>query len=433
MTNYGLVIDQERCIGCQACAVSCKQENNVPMGQFWNRVLTEGGEKMDTPSGGYPEDGGSGSLDMQYQPTACQHCENAPCVKVCPVNATYTRDDGIVEIDYDKCIGCRYCMAACPYNARVFNWDEPEHMPEEGTGDVEARPQGVVEKCTFVLQPPRRGGSRPGVCRELSGRRPHLRRPRRGEQHRLEVHQRVRDEAAPRGPRDETEDALHQRRDEPGRPQTSDKMESELDDVSPWSDGADDVPSETDDSGEEESSGGHHSLDDGAPHVPSAKSGVTTDDGAVPVRASCGPLLRWEGEDLDRPARGAVMVAGLAAWAYQLSTGLIATGMRNVFSWGLYIMMFVLFVGLSAGGLIISSAPKFFHSHRYEGFARLGVLVSLACIIVAGLLILPDIGRPERLYQFFTAPDFRSPMVGLRNRRTVWSAQPLVPVAADPS
>jgi len=108
---------------------------------------------------------------------------------------------------------------------------------------------------------------------------------------------------------------------------------------------------------------------------------------------------------------GALIVAGLAAWGYQLTTGLIVTGMRNVFSWGLYIMMFVLFVGLSAGGLIISSAPKFFHSHRYEGFARLGVLVSLACITVAGLLILPDIGRPGRLYQFFTSPDFRSPMV----------------------
>ncbi|WP_411965162.1 NrfD/PsrC family molybdoenzyme membrane anchor subunit [Haloferax sp. YSMS24] len=106
-----------------------------------------------------------------------------------------------------------------------------------------------------------------------------------------------------------------------------------------------------------------------------------------------------------------LMAIGVAAWVYQLTTGLAATGMRNVFSWGLYIMMFVLFVGLSAGGLIISSAPKFFHSHRYEGFARLGVLVSLACITVAGLLILPDIGRPERLYQFFTSPDFRSPMV----------------------
>ncbi|MFW6003964.1 MAG: sulfate reduction electron transfer complex DsrMKJOP subunit DsrO [Halanaeroarchaeum sp.] len=149
MTRYGLVIDQERCIGCHACAVSCKQENNVSHGQFWNRILTEGGEKMDEPAGAYPTQGQDGTLEMNYQPTACQHCENAPCVKVCPVNATYTRDDGIVEIDYEKCIGCRYCMAACPYNARVFNWDEPEHLPEEGTGDVAERPKGVVEKCTF--------------------------------------------------------------------------------------------------------------------------------------------------------------------------------------------------------------------------------------------------------------------------------------------
>ncbi|WP_458208018.1 NrfD/PsrC family molybdoenzyme membrane anchor subunit [Haladaptatus sp. NG-SE-30] len=124
---------------------------------------------------------------------------------------------------------------------------------------------------------------------------------------------------------------------------------------------------------------------------------------AIPTFSAKGKL--WLG------LLGTLIVAGLAAWGYQLTTGLIATGMRNVFSWGLYIMMFVLFVGLSAGGLIISSAPKFFHSHRYEGFARLGVLVSLACITVAGLLILPDIGRPERLYQFFTTPDFRSPMV----------------------
>ncbi|AFK19900.1 molybdopterin oxidoreductase [Haloferax mediterranei ATCC 33500] len=124
---------------------------------------------------------------------------------------------------------------------------------------------------------------------------------------------------------------------------------------------------------------------------------------AIPAFGSTGKL--WLG------LLSVLVVAGVAAWMYQLTTGLVATGMRNVFSWGLYIMMFVLFVGLSAGGLIISSAPKFFHSHRYEGFARLGVLVSLACITVAGLLILPDIGRPERIYQFFTSPDFRSPMV----------------------
>jgi molybdopterin-containing oxidoreductase family membrane subunit len=106
-----------------------------------------------------------------------------------------------------------------------------------------------------------------------------------------------------------------------------------------------------------------------------------------------------------------LVVAGLGAWAYQIQTGLVATGMRNIFSWGLYIMIFVLFVGLSAGGLIISSTPKFFHSDSYEEIARLGVLLSLACITVAGLLILPDLGRVERIYQFFTTPDFRSPMV----------------------
>ncbi|WP_135821975.1 NrfD/PsrC family molybdoenzyme membrane anchor subunit [Halostella litorea] len=106
-----------------------------------------------------------------------------------------------------------------------------------------------------------------------------------------------------------------------------------------------------------------------------------------------------------------LILAGAAAWAYQLTAGLAATGMRNVFTWGLYIMMFVLFVGLSAGGMIVSSAPKFFHSDRYENLSRLGVLLSLACIVVAGLLIVPDIGRPERLYQFVTSPNLRSPMV----------------------
>jgi molybdopterin-containing oxidoreductase family membrane subunit len=107
----------------------------------------------------------------------------------------------------------------------------------------------------------------------------------------------------------------------------------------------------------------------------------------------------------------ALVAAGLVAWGYQIREGLVVTGMDNVFSWALYIMLFVFFVGLSAGGLIISSVPKFFHSDRYDAFATLGVLVSFACIVVAGLMILPDIGRPERIYQFLTTPDVRSPMV----------------------
>ena len=106
-----------------------------------------------------------------------------------------------------------------------------------------------------------------------------------------------------------------------------------------------------------------------------------------------------------------LVAAGLAAWLYQLSQGLIVTGMDNLFSWGLYIMLFVFFIGLSAGGLIISSVPKFFHSNRYDSLAPLGVLLSLACIVVAGLLILPDLGRPSQITGFLTSPDFRSPMV----------------------
>ena len=111
------------------------------------------------------------------------------------------------------------------------------------------------------------------------------------------------------------------------------------------------------------------------------------------------------------PVVWGIVIAIASYRLYQLLEGLIVTGMNNVFAWALYIMLFVFFVGLSAGGLIISSVPKFFHSDRYDSIAALGVLVSFACIVVAGLLIVPDIGRPERLYRFVTSPDFRSPMV----------------------
>lgn len=149
MTSYGMVIDLERCIGCHACSVACTQANDVALDGQWNRVLTEGGDSMDTPDGEYPEHGRGGTLSMSYVPLACQHCQNAPCVEVCPTDATYKRDDGIVEIDSDVCIGCRHCTSACPYNANVFNCDEPEPLAADGTGTVERGDQGVVEKCTF--------------------------------------------------------------------------------------------------------------------------------------------------------------------------------------------------------------------------------------------------------------------------------------------
>ncbi|MBM4421048.1 MAG: 4Fe-4S dicluster domain-containing protein [Chloroflexi bacterium] len=139
-----MVIDQERCTGCWSCAVICKSENDVPLGAWWNRVLTEG-EAVDQPKEEH------GHLGMDWLPLTCQHCENAPCVKVCPVQATYHRDDGLVMMDYERCIGCRYCMIACPYGVRVFNWGQPERPTPHETGMVAARPLGTVEKCSMCV------------------------------------------------------------------------------------------------------------------------------------------------------------------------------------------------------------------------------------------------------------------------------------------
>lgn len=167
--HHIMVIDTNRCVGCWTCAVACKEINNEPLGIFWNRVLTTApnlstadeppaSESIDVPHGVFPD------LSMAYMPLACQHCEDAPCVKVCPVQATFRRDDGTVLIDYDRCIGCRYCMAACPYGVRVFNWGDPEYAGGgvQGYGEdysvdgrlvfTPVRPKGVVEKCTFCVE-----------------------------------------------------------------------------------------------------------------------------------------------------------------------------------------------------------------------------------------------------------------------------------------
>ncbi|WP_449314670.1 4Fe-4S dicluster domain-containing protein [Rubneribacter sp.] len=153
--HYGMVIDLDRCIGCQTCAMACRLANNLPNGTWWNRVLTDGGAHMDTPR---LEDGG---YVMEYIPVACQHCDNPACAKVCPVGATYKDPEtGVVRQDYDKCIGCRMCVAACPYTGvRSFNWEEPKYAAAlpVGDADVPAHQKHVVEKCTFCYQRITRG------------------------------------------------------------------------------------------------------------------------------------------------------------------------------------------------------------------------------------------------------------------------------------
>lgn len=145
--RYGFVIDSKRCIGCHTCAVACRYENNLPKEMWWNRILTDGGEHPDLPEGEFP------GAAISYVPLGCQHCENPACVKVCPVGATYRDPEtGAVRQDYDKCIGCRMCMSACPYTGvRSFNWEEPAYVVgfPVGDADIPTHQKHVVEKCTM--------------------------------------------------------------------------------------------------------------------------------------------------------------------------------------------------------------------------------------------------------------------------------------------
>lgn len=145
--RLAMVIDTRRCMACNSCTVACKIENNLPNNTWWNRVMTVGGENLDSPEGTYP------SLKMMNVTVACQHCDNPACVKVCPVGATYQDPEtGVVRQDYDKCIGCRMCMAACPYTGvRSFNWEEPQYHLDFAVGDADVSPhqKHTVEKCTF--------------------------------------------------------------------------------------------------------------------------------------------------------------------------------------------------------------------------------------------------------------------------------------------
>ena len=112
MPKYAMVIDLQRCVGCGACSIACRNENNVPDGIYWSSKITE-------TSGTFP------NVRFHYLPTLCNHCSDAPCVKGCPTKAMHKLDNGITMHDPDKCIGCRYCQYNCPYEVIYFNWQDP--------------------------------------------------------------------------------------------------------------------------------------------------------------------------------------------------------------------------------------------------------------------------------------------------------------------
>jgi menaquinone reductase, iron-sulfur cluster-binding subunit len=146
--RWGMVIDLDRCTACGSCTVACRQENNVP--SFGPEEKYEG-RRIEWMTMLWQEAELEGGLPLAL-PFPCQHCTNAPCVKVCPVGATLKSPEGITLQIWDRCIGCRYCMVACPYGRRSFNWEEaewPGTLAQMLNPDVATRPHGVVEKCTF--------------------------------------------------------------------------------------------------------------------------------------------------------------------------------------------------------------------------------------------------------------------------------------------
>ena len=163
---FGYALDVSRCIGCRKCVYACVEENNQSRDPqiHWIQVLQmekdKGIDLMHADA--YYDAEKVPEEDKFYFPVQCQQCENPPCVKTCPVNATWKEPDGIVVIDYEWCVGCRCCVTACPYGARHFNWTKPNLPADELNPDTEylgnrPRPQGVVEKCTFCNQRTRKG------------------------------------------------------------------------------------------------------------------------------------------------------------------------------------------------------------------------------------------------------------------------------------
>ncbi len=161
---FGYALNLSVCIGCRRCAEACHQENNHDRTSHnsYIRVFEMEQGSMDPAHGSATYDHPVPQPGKFYMPVQCHHCRNAPCTKVCPVQATWTEPDGIVVVDYNWCIGCRYCEAACPYHARRFNWKAPEVPtadinPDQSYLSNRIRPQGVMEKCTFCLHRTREG------------------------------------------------------------------------------------------------------------------------------------------------------------------------------------------------------------------------------------------------------------------------------------
>ena len=150
--SWGMVVDVDKCTGCQACVVACQCENNIPINDenhFNQRRAIEWIRIERYWEGEFPD------VKARFIPVFCQHCGDAPCESVCPVYATYHNEEGLNVQVYNRCIGTRFCANNCPYHARFFNFWEPEWpetLKNQLNPDVTVRSRGVMEKCTFCVQ-----------------------------------------------------------------------------------------------------------------------------------------------------------------------------------------------------------------------------------------------------------------------------------------
>ena len=169
MTRYGMAIDKTKCIGCKTCLMACKISNNLPRDVWFNRYVTEDAEAEFAAVGTYP------NLKMVSYTVACQHCKNPACVAVCPTGASIQDDDGIVRVLEDKCIGCKSCIQACPYDVRTLI-EKPEYYVDDvqlgrhTEVPLHRRRGGEVH----VLQGPHRPGQEPRLHGPVPGPRPLL-------------------------------------------------------------------------------------------------------------------------------------------------------------------------------------------------------------------------------------------------------------------
>ena len=154
--KWGMVIDVDKCIGCQACVVACQSENNIPINReesFERRRAIQWIRIERYWEGEFPD------AKARFIPILCQHCGDAPCEPVCPVFATYHNTEGLNVQVYNRCIGTRFCANNCPYHVRFFNFwepDWPESLVNQLNPDVTIRSRGIMEKCTFCIQRIRR-------------------------------------------------------------------------------------------------------------------------------------------------------------------------------------------------------------------------------------------------------------------------------------